>query len=465
MFKQICILFLLFLIPNFVLAQEKTFIREYTHQVGDADSKITSRSIALNQVKKILLEEIGVYIESTFEMETTETNKEIKELTKNQIVSITAGITETKILDERWNGIEFFIKAEITLDIDEVNKKISQIAKDRNKTRRLEEANERSEQAILELNKIQKKLKETISEKERLKLQLEYANKSDILSASDWFQKGNNADELKEYDNAILYYQKAIELNSDFAAAYFNIALVYHEKGNYDNSIKYYLKTTQLDSSFISAFYNLGLVFDDKGDYEKAIKYYKMALRICPSDEYYNMIGVAYQKLNNIDEAINYYNKSIKFTPNHIAYTNLANCYDDKGSHKEAIVYYKRALELNHESEIISHNLGFSYYERKEYLKANKWFQNTIKLNPSYAITYHYLGDLNSKTGNYLEAIKYYKRAIELNYDEYVISYYNMGLAYQKLGDIDNAVRYIKKAAQLGLNEAQNLLLKSNISY
>ena len=192
MYKIIFPLILLFIISSSLTAQEKTFIREYTHLVGDADSKITSRAIALNQVKKILLEELGVYIESTFEIKKTKTDKEIRELTKNQITSITAGITETKILDEKWNGVEFYIKAEITIDIEDVKEKVSEIAKDRDKTKQLEEANNRAVQAYTELSRIRKELEKTNSEKEKIQLQLEYNNKSDVLSASDWFQKGNN---------------------------------------------------------------------------------------------------------------------------------------------------------------------------------------------------------------------------------------------------------------------------------
>lgn len=98
LFKWLIFLFYSLLVfSSLSIAQEKTFISEYTHKAGDADSKITSRAIALNQVKKILLEEIGVYLESTFEIEKTETSEEYKELTNSQIISITAGITETKI--------------------------------------------------------------------------------------------------------------------------------------------------------------------------------------------------------------------------------------------------------------------------------------------------------------------------------------------------------------------------------
>jgi len=223
-YKIIFSLILLFIIPISLTAQEKTFIREYTHMVGDADSKITSRAIALDQVKKILLEEIGVYIESTFEMETIETNKEIKELTKNQIVSITAGITETKILDEKWNGIKFYIKAEITINLNDVKTKLGEIAKD--KTKQLEEATNRANFAFEELGRIREQLEKTNSEKENLQLQLEYVNASDILSAYDWLQKGYNAQEINELDNAIRYYQKAIELDTNDADAYHNMGLL-----------------------------------------------------------------------------------------------------------------------------------------------------------------------------------------------------------------------------------------------
>jgi len=232
----------LLILSSFLLAQEKTFIREYTHKVGDADSKITSRAIALNQVKKILLEEIGVYLESTFEIEKIETSEEYKELTNSQITSITAGITETNILEEKWNGIEYYIKAEITIDVNDMLNKLNKIAKDRDKTKQLVEANARAEKAYTELKKIEEKLRKTNSEKEKLQLQLKYAQSSNVLSALDWFRKGYNAAEIQEYDNAILYYQKAIEIDSNNAAVYGNMGYVYDKKGNYDKLLSFIKK-------------------------------------------------------------------------------------------------------------------------------------------------------------------------------------------------------------------------------
>ena len=45
-------------------AENRTFVREYYYQAGESDSKITSRTKALTEVKRLLLEEIGVYLES-----------------------------------------------------------------------------------------------------------------------------------------------------------------------------------------------------------------------------------------------------------------------------------------------------------------------------------------------------------------------------------------------------------------
>src|SRR3989339_1565221 len=95
----------------------KTFLREYSYHASEADSKITARSIALTQIKTQLLEEIGVYIESNFEDTSKESRAGIEQLTQQQIVSITAGVTETKVLEEKWDGEIYYMKAEIDVDI------------------------------------------------------------------------------------------------------------------------------------------------------------------------------------------------------------------------------------------------------------------------------------------------------------------------------------------------------------
>jgi len=44
---------------HFADAEIKTFVKEYTYHAGDEDSRNSSRTIALREVKRLLLEELG----------------------------------------------------------------------------------------------------------------------------------------------------------------------------------------------------------------------------------------------------------------------------------------------------------------------------------------------------------------------------------------------------------------------
>ncbi|HBQ61695.1 MAG TPA: hypothetical protein DD671_19315, partial [Balneolaceae bacterium] len=96
-----------------VYSQDRTFIREYTYTAGETDRKVTARQKALNQVKSLLVEELGTYIETWANYDVEEDQKINNSFFKQEIRTISAGITETQILDERWNGYEFYIKAEM----------------------------------------------------------------------------------------------------------------------------------------------------------------------------------------------------------------------------------------------------------------------------------------------------------------------------------------------------------------
>lgn len=120
------ILFLLFVFALNTYADNKIFIRDYYYQVGENDSKITARSKALYEVKRLLLEELGVYMESYTNYVVEDNNGTIsKDFFQNEIKSLSAGITETKILKEVWNGVQYYIKAEIVADPTDVARKIN----------------------------------------------------------------------------------------------------------------------------------------------------------------------------------------------------------------------------------------------------------------------------------------------------------------------------------------------------
>jgi hypothetical protein len=62
-------------IATTAFAETKTFIKEYTYHAGDEDSRNSSRIIALREVKRLLLEELGTYLESQTEVKNFQITK------------------------------------------------------------------------------------------------------------------------------------------------------------------------------------------------------------------------------------------------------------------------------------------------------------------------------------------------------------------------------------------------------
>ena len=64
--------------------------------------------------------------------------------------------------------------------------------------------------------------------------------------ARDWFNKGYDADENEEYDKAISFYEKAIELKPDYANAYIGLGNAYNDQGKPELRLSNYKKAARL---------------------------------------------------------------------------------------------------------------------------------------------------------------------------------------------------------------------------
>ncbi|MCK4688849.1 MAG: tetratricopeptide repeat protein, partial [Candidatus Marinimicrobia bacterium] len=345
------VFFILLLLSSMsVFAKTKTFIREYTYQASDYDSKVTARVNALEEVKRLLLEEVAVFIKSEFEM--SEWEKQIGdeiesgEFTEKRLISITAGITQTEILEEKWTGVVYWLKAKITIDPNEMKKQLDLILQDREKTEELEKTRQMADEAREEIKRLKHELESVKNENEQIVLQNSYKKNVDKLDATDWFNKGYVADLLKEYDKAKSFYIRAIELNPDFTEAYYNLGSVYYEQENYTDAIKNFINAIEINPDLSETYYNLGVVYGKQGNHPDAIKCYKKTIEINPdlSEAYYNL-GIIYGNRGTYSNAIRCFKKSIEINPDDSkAYCNLGFVYGKQENYSDAIKCYKKAI-------------------------------------------------------------------------------------------------------------------------
>ena len=235
-----------------VFAEIKSLIEEYTYQASELDSKTTCRAIALEQVKRELLEELGTYVEST----TVVQNAQIDQ---DEIRTISAGVVQTKVLDESWDGKSYWLKAEVSADPDEVAASIEKVRNDQKLAEELAESEAEKEKALQDVERLQAELDQSNADKEKL---AQYNDAVNQLQASDSFQQGTALTVAGDYEGATQAYDRVIYLRPEDPKAYFGRSVVFIYMGNYDRA------TQDLDRAMVIRPANTNIYFQRAAAYK-----------------------------------------------------------------------------------------------------------------------------------------------------------------------------------------------------
>ncbi|MBF0554435.1 MAG: tetratricopeptide repeat protein [Nitrospirae bacterium] len=339
-----------FFFVSTVHADVVTFTKEYTYQASDFDSRNSSRTLALEMVKRLLLEELGTYLVS-------ETEVKNMRLTKDQVTTYSAGIVGAEVIDEKWDGKTYWLKAKVSADPKEVEKALKKLVEDKSKTQELEDTRRKAEELTKENKRLRRALAAGTEAKNRDKIteakNVEAYEKTIIgLNAVEWFQKGYKAAIGERWEEALDAFTKAIELKPDYAKAYHARGLAYLSLDNYQQAVQDFNKAIELKPDYAEAYYFRGLYYNILDNYQQAISEFTQTLKLKPDyAEAYCNRGNAYNNLGNYQQAINDFTKAIELTPDNAdAYVARGIAYDDLGNYQQAIKDYKIAARLGNKS-------------------------------------------------------------------------------------------------------------------
>jgi tetratricopeptide (TPR) repeat protein len=269
-------------------------------------------------------------------------------LTKDEIVTLTAGVVRTEIISENWNGKVYRLKARIKADPDYVIKAINRLRKDRQKSKDLEESQTRAKQYLNEIERLKQELTKAKGEALKRK-QIEYGQAVKNLSAEDWFEQGNSFYISNQYEEAIMAYTKALDINQRIAEVYYNRGLAWPRKRNHDRAIADLNKALKINPIYADAYNIRGIAWVMKGDHDRAIADFNRALEINPLDAVvYNKRGKAWNGKSNYDKAIADYNMALEINPRYAeAYSNRGLAWAMKGDLWQASADARKGLSLN----------------------------------------------------------------------------------------------------------------------
>ena len=499
-------------------AEIKPFIEEYTYDASEADSKITSRVLALEQVKRLLLEKIGTYIES-------ETEVKNFQLTKDQIRAYTAGFVKTEIIAEKWDGEHYWLRAKIDADPNDVARAIDKIRQDRMKVKEIEDAKKREDDALREVERLQKEIKQGKLDLKKYEsavgdiefnslvkeaTTLEYDNKfiesEKVISKAIvtyphatgiGYAYGLRAAlnlRLQKYGQALEDVNMAIKLEPEGILFYGLRGKINYFSGRQTEAINDYTKVIELEPS-AESYYGRGEALAILGQHQKALPDFDMAIRMKPKfANAYSARGSSYSQLGKYEMAIEDTTQAVNLEPqNAYAYQSRAAVNFTSKKYEFVISDATKAIELENAFADAYLYRGLAFSSLGKYREALKDLDRAIELNPqgSYGFVGRAMAFLNRGLGltagisdnlkaaqqirerlskkleqkdiNDLNmALKDFDRAIQLNPNESLI-YTNRAAAYEGLRKYDLAIKDCDKALALDPNDVTSLSRRSRI--
>lgn len=252
--------------------------------------------------------------------------------------------------------------------------------------------------------------------------------KENIVNAL--LEKGQYLYEMKDYKTALIGLNKALELDPNFSASYYNRGLVFTCLKKYNEAIQDYDKAIYLAPNYGIAYNNRGVVYSNLKKYNEAIRDYNKAIELNPNiaNAYINR-GLVFKNLIEYDSAILDYNKAIELNPNDAdAYIYRASVYYDLKEYDKAMLDHNKAIELNPNDADAYINRGVVFYDIKEYDKAILDYNKAIELNPDYVDAYNNRANTYRLMKNYTTAMADIEKAIALDPD--------LGITYTTLAEI-----------------------------
>lgn len=230
----------------------------------------------------------------------------------------------------------------------------------------------------------------------------------DFINAQEWNEIGKVYFSLGDMEQAILTFNKAIEMNPKFGWPYSNMALAYTQQGRFEEAIFVYKKSIELfrdEKNKAIAWNRLGNVYLRIGNDDRAISAYRMADQLdaengvsepssgdlLPEFESYNAhvwneVGRIYYNKNIYDKAIEAYQKAIHIDPGlGWSYSNLALAFSHQGRYAEAIPLYNKSIELfrnDRDKALCWNRLGDTYRHLNDRDNALAAYEMAVGLDP-----------------------------------------------------------------------------------
>ena len=315
------------------------------------------------------------------------------------------------------------------------------------------------------------------------------------LNALKQFSIGLESQINMDYEDAVIHYENAIQIDSTFTGAKASLGNILYERfdkeegkkwleeaissiddlteiekyailgfyaanveGDLDKAIQYETTATELYPDESAPRNNIGWYYMNKGDFEKAAEEFKIALSIDPylMLSYSSLNQIYLSRLCIIDSVLVWSKKMIEHGPeNPFGHLYLGCAYVCIDSLEKADIEFLKTRSLDPGLGINQYNLGHVYRLMGKYEKAVEVYKDFLKIAPWETPVHYQLGVIYNLVGENESARKHlieFKKNAETwvrNDSGNPFAYYHYGLVLTRLGEIERGWEFGKKIIEI----------------
>jgi tetratricopeptide (TPR) repeat protein len=288
--------------------------------------------------------------------------------------------------------------------------------------------------------------------------------------AYEYFEWGNfhekeyfNDSREEDFEAAVKMYEKAIEIEPEYALAFWGLGNVYESRYNKteeseerddDRMIANYKRAYEIDPNLAETNLGIGWVSFYQNDFDRAYQYYRRALEISPNNASINFnTGSFFYSVGLPDQAKKFYAKAIDLDPlrgDIPSYRLMAKCELYTGKFEEAEKHLKKALELEPSDFRVNLQYASLLIVMKRFNEALRVIERIEEITPDTPMTRHFRAWIHAAKGEREQALALMEGIIP--YSSPAISIYSL------LGMRDEAIKNIKVGIDEGFDRHKTYL-------
>ena len=256
-------------------------------------------------------------------------------------------------------------------------------------------------------------------------------------------------------DETVWRHTLAVTENNDLASynlgvIYFNQGLALATKGSFDEAIRYYEKAIQLSPEKEDAHSSLAYAFLKQRRFAEATREYEQVLRLNPNDaEAHNNLGNMLARQGHVEEALPHFTEALRLKADYPeAHDNFGAALAARGHYAEAAAQFREVLRLKPDYTNATQKLERALAAQQHFEQAAAPYRRTLQSNPGDAQAHAGLGRVLLEAGQSDEALEQWTEAARLD-PKNPEFHYHVAAALARKGDLQGATVQFDQVLEL----------------